>query len=141
MKMKAMKLLCMVLALMLLCVTVVADGWNAELEIEVKQWNYPSGRFIKTGLQFCGLIMGDYSKSAINTQFNTGTVVGVSANIFQGGFPPNIIQHFSWGGLKDAPTFALDRAYEAAEKMMERRKVPFTEEDKKILEHIYNLNN
>ena len=121
-----------------------ADTNNSNLKnnySEVKQWNYPSGRFIKTGLQFCGLIMGDYSKSAINTQFNTGTVVGVSANIFQGGFPPNIIQHFSWGGLKDAPTFALDRAYEAAEKMMERRKVPFTEEDKKILEHIYNLNN
>jgi UDP-N-acetylglucosamine diphosphorylase/glucosamine-1-phosphate N-acetyltransferase len=121
-----------------------ADTNNSNLKnnySEVKQWNYPSGRFIKTGLQFCGLIMGDYSKSAINTQFNTGTVVGVSANIFQGGFPPNIIQHFSWGGAKDAPVFSLDRAYEAAEKMMERRKVPFTEEDKKILGHIYNLNN
>ena len=112
-----------------------ADTNNSNLKnnySEVKQWNYPTGRFIKTGLQFCGLIMGDYSKSAINTQFNTGTVVGVSANIFQGGFPPNIIQHFSWGGAKDAPVFSLDRAYEAAEKMMERRKVPFTEEDKKI---------
>lgn len=121
-----------------------ADTNNSNLKnnySEVKQWNYPAGRFIKTGLQFCGLIMGDYSKSAINTQFNTGTVVGVSANIFQGGFPPNLIAHFSWGGPKDAPKFALDRAYEAAEKMMERRKVPFTEEDKKILEYIFNINN
>ncbi len=121
-----------------------ADTNNSNLKnnySEVKQWNYPLQQFVKTGLQFCGLIMGDYSKSAINTQFNTGTVVGVSANIFQGGFPPNIINHFSWGGAKDAPKFTLDRAYEAAEKMMERRKVPFTEEDKKILEHIYNLNN
>ncbi len=121
-----------------------ADTNNSNLKnnySEVKQWNYPAGRFIKTGLQFCGLIMGDYSKSAINTQFNTGTVVGVSANIFQGGFPPNLIAHFSWGGPKDAPRFALDRAYEAAEKMMERRKVPFTAEDKKILEYIFNINN
>jgi len=121
-----------------------ADTNNSNLKnnySEVKVWNYPSERFIKTGLQFCGLIMGDYSKSAINTQFNTGTIVGVSANIFQGGFPPNLIKHFSWGGPSEAPKFALDRAYEAAEKMMERRKVPFTEEDKKILEHIFNINN
>lgn len=121
-----------------------ADTNNSNLKnnySDVKQWNYPAGRFINTGLQFCGLIMGDYSKSAINTQFNTGTVVGISASIFQGGFPPSIINHFSWGGSKDAPRFALDRAYDAAEKMMERRKIPFTVEDKKILEYIYNLNN
>lgn len=121
-----------------------ADTNNSNLKnnySEVKVWNYPAERFIKTGLQFCGLIMGDYSKSAINTQFNTGTVVGVSANLFQGGFPPNLIKHFSWGGPNDAPVFALDRAYEAAEKMMERRKIPFTEEDKKILEYIFNINN
>lgn len=121
-----------------------ADTNNSNLKnnySEVKQWNYPAGRFIKTGLQFCGLIMGDYSKSAINTQFNTGTVVGVSANIFQSGFPPNLVKHFSWGGPSEAPKFALDRAYEAAEKMMERRKVPFTSEDRKILEYIFNINN
>ena len=118
-----------------------ADTNNSNLKnnySEVKVWNYTAERFIKTGLQFCGLIMADYSKSAINTQFNTGTVVGVSANIFQGGFPPNLIKHFSWGGPNDAPKFALDRAYEAAEKMMDRRKVPFTSEDQKILEYIYN---
>ena len=121
-----------------------ADTNNSNLKnnySEVKVWNYPAGRFIKTGLQFCGLIMGDYSKSAINTQFNTGTVVGVSANIFQGGFPPNLIKHFSWGGPNDAPVFALERAYEAAAKMMERRKIEFTEEDTNILKHIFNINN
>ena len=78
-------------------------------------------RFVKTDLQFCGLIMGDYAKSAINTQFNTGTVVGVCANVFQSGFPPNMIKHYSWGGQSDAPVFNFDKACEAAEKMMERR--------------------
>lgn len=121
-----------------------ADTNNSNLKnnySEVKVWNYPANRFIKTGLQFCGLVMGDYSKAAINTQFNTGTVIGVSANLFHAGFPPNIVKHFSWGGPSDAPIFSLDRAYEAAEKMMERRNVPFTEEDKKIFEYIFNLNN
>ena len=120
-----------------------ADTNNSNLKnnySEVKVWNYPAEKFIKTGLQFCGLIMGDYSKSAINTQFNTGTVVGISANIFQGGFPPNLIKHFSWGGANDAPTFSLDRAFEAAEKMMERRKIPFTNFDKDILTYIFNSN-
>lgn len=108
---------------------------------EVKLWNYKQNRFIKTGLQFCGLIMGDYSKSAINTQFNTGTVVGVAANIFQSGFPPNLVKHYSWGGKSDSPVFIFERACEAAEKMMERRKVELSSIDKKILEHIFKLNN
>ncbi|MGU9937039.1 GlmU family protein [Empedobacter brevis] len=121
-----------------------ADTNNSNLKnnyAEVKLWNYKEKRFVKTGLQFCGLIMGDYAKSAINTQFNTGTVVGVCANIFQSGFPPNMIKHYSWGGQSDAPVFSFERACEAAEKMMERRKVEFTPTDKKILEHIFNLNN
>lgn len=121
-----------------------ADTNNSNLKnnyAEVKLWNYKEKRFVKTGLQFCGLIMGDYAKSAINTQFNTGTVVGVCANVFQSGFPPNMIKHYSWGGQSDAPVFSFERACEAAEKMMERRKVEFTPTDKKILEHIFNLNN
>ncbi|SHL52308.1 UDP-N-acetylglucosamine diphosphorylase/glucosamine-1-phosphate N-acetyltransferase [Chishuiella changwenlii] len=121
-----------------------ADTNNSNLKnnyAEVKLWSYKDRRFVKTGLQFCGLIMGDYAKSAINTQFNTGTVVGICANIFQSGFPPNLIKHYSWGGNSDAPVFNLDRAYEAAEKMMERRKIALTSVDKKILEHIFNLNN
>ena len=103
----------------------------------VKLWNYRTKRFVDTGLQFAGLIMGDHSKTAINTQFNTGTVVGVAANIFKSGFPPNLIENFSWGGMKGDEKFKLEKAYEVAEKAMSRRKVPFTEVDRNILKYIY----
>ncbi|MDR1877716.1 MAG: glucose-1-phosphate thymidylyltransferase, partial [Flavobacteriaceae bacterium] len=105
---------------------------------EVKCWNYPKGGFLKTGLQFAGLIMGDHSKSAINTQFNTGTVVGVSANIFTSGFPPHIIRSFSWGGKSESPLFTIEKALEVAEKAMKRRNVELSEADKKIMEYLYN---
>lgn len=104
---------------------------------EVKLWNYRTKRFANTGLQFAGLIMGDHSKTAINTQLNTGTVVGVAANIFKSGFPPNLIDSFSWGGMKGDEKFKLEKAYEVAEKAMARRKVPLTEADKNILKYIY----
>ncbi|GGG42472.1 GlmU family protein [Epilithonimonas arachidiradicis] len=104
----------------------------------VKLWNYRKKRFLDTGLQFCGLIMGDHSKTAINTQLNTGTVVGVAANIFKSGFPPNLIDNFSWGGMKGDEKFKLEKSYEVAEKAMERRKIAITETDKDILKHIYN---
>lgn len=103
----------------------------------VKLWNYKAKKFVSTGLQFAGLIMGDHSKSAINTQFNTGTVVGVAANIFKSGFPPNLIENFSWGGMKGDEKFKLEKAYEVAELAMARRKIPFTEVDQKILKTIY----
>ncbi|MFN3021407.1 GlmU family protein [Chryseobacterium sp. TY3] len=103
----------------------------------VKLWNYKSKRFEDTGLQFCGLIMGDHSKTAINTQLNTGTVVGVAANIFKAGFPPNLVENFSWGGMKGDEKFKLEKAYEVSEKVMERRKVALTEIDKEILKYIY----
>lgn len=105
----------------------------------VKLWNYKKKRFLDSGLQFAGLIMGDHSKTAINTQLNTGTVVGVAANIFKSGFPPNLIANFSWGGMKDDEKFKLEKAYEVAEKAMERRKFPLSDADKKILEYIYNV--
>ena len=104
----------------------------------VKLWNYRTKRFVDTGLQFAGLIMGDHSKTAINTQFNTGTVVGVAANIFKSGFPPNLIENFSWGGMKGDEKFKLEKAYEVAEKAMARRKVAFTEVDRNILKYIYS---
>lgn len=103
----------------------------------VKLWNYRTKRFADTGLQFAGLIMGDHSKTAINTMLNTGTVVGVAANIFKTGFPPNLVDSFSWGGMKGDEKFKLDKAYEVAEKAMARRKVPLTEADKDILKYIY----
>lgn len=104
----------------------------------VKLWNYRTKGFEDTGLQFAGLIMGDHSKTAINTQLNTGTVIGVASNIFKEGFPPNLIENFSWGGFKDDERFKLDKAYEVAEKVMARRKMPLTDDDKAILKHIFD---
>ncbi|MDH6251265.1 UDP-N-acetylglucosamine diphosphorylase/glucosamine-1-phosphate N-acetyltransferase [Chryseobacterium sp. H1D6B] len=104
----------------------------------VKLWNYRTKAFEDTGLQFAGLIMGDHSKTAINTQLNTGTVIGVASNIFKEGFPPNLVENFSWGGFKGDERFKLDKAYEVAEKAMARRKVPLTDDDKGILKYIFN---
>ena len=103
----------------------------------VKLWNYRLSRFVDTGLQFCGLIMGDHSKSAINTQFNTGTVVGVAANIFKTGFPPNLVKSFSWGGMNGDESCRLDKVFEVMEKVMQRRKVDLTDIDKNIISHLY----
>lgn len=103
----------------------------------VKLWNYGTKRFVNTGLQFCGLIMGDHSKCGINTMFNTGTVVGVSANIFGAAFPRNFIPSFTWGGATGFSTYALNKAFETAEKVMQRRNLPLTDIDKDILKHIF----
>ena len=105
----------------------------------VKLWNYRLSKFVDTGLQFCGLIMGDHSKSAINTQFNTVTVVGVAANIFKTGFPPNLVKSFSWGGMNGDESYRLDKVFEVMEKVMQRRKVDLTDVDKSIISHIYDI--
>ena len=104
----------------------------------VRLWSYETEGFAKTGLQFCGLMMGDHSKSGINTMFNTGTVVGVSANIFGGSFPRNFIPSFSWGGSAGMVTFKTNKAFEVCEKVMERRNIPFTAIDQAILEHVFD---
>ncbi len=104
---------------------------------EVRLWDYASERFAPTGLQFCGLMMGDHSKCGINTMFNTGTVVGVSANIFGAGFPRNFIPSFSWGGSGGTTTYKTIKAFEVAEKVMARRDIEFSEEDKAILEEVF----
>lgn len=104
---------------------------------EVRAWNYRKRNFARTGTMFCGLIMGDHSKSGINTMFNTGTVVGVSANIFGAGYPRNFIPSFSWGGAAGISTFALKKAYEVAEVVMGRRKVPFDQHEQDILAHVF----
>ncbi len=119
-----------------------ADTNNSNLKNNyaiVKVWNYPQERFINTGLQFCGLIMGDHSKSAINTMFNTGTVVGVSANIFGAGFPRNLVPSFSWGGPQGLTVYALSKAYEVAELVYKRRHLEFTEVDKLILKQVFEM--
>ncbi|MCB0449608.1 MAG: GlmU family protein [Confluentibacter sp.] len=104
---------------------------------EVRLWDYETESFAKTGLQFCGLMMGDHSKCGINTMFNTGTVIGVSANIFGSGFPRNFIPSFSWGGNGGFTTYLTKKAFEVAEIVMARREIPFTDADKAILEHVF----
>ena len=106
---------------------------------EVRLWDYESGRFAKTGLQFCGLIMGDHSKCGINTMFNTGTVVGVSANIFGSGYPRNFIPSYSWGGASGFTTYQMRKVFEVAEVVMKRRNVVLSEEDKDILEKVFEI--
>lgn len=100
-------------------------------------YNYKAQQPIDTGRQFCGLIMGDHSKAGINTMFNTATVVGVSANIFGPGMPGKLVPSFSWG-LDGKEKFKLEKAFEVAERVMERRKRVLDEVDKKILTHIFN---
>ena len=105
----------------------------------VKLWSYGKKGFQNTGLTFCGLMMGDHSKCGINTMFNTGTVTGVSANIFGAGYPRNFIPSFAWGGTAGFSTFQLARAFETAEKAMERRNVKLGEVDKKILKAVFEM--
>lgn len=104
---------------------------------EVKLWSYEDQRFLKTGLQFCGLIMGDHSKTGINTMFNTGTVVGVNANIFGSGYPRNYVPSYAWGGAQGFKTYLLKKSLETAEKVMARRGKSLDKVDKGILEHIF----
>lgn len=104
---------------------------------EVRLWDYQSEGFARTGLQFCGLMMGDHSKAGINTMFNTATVVGVSANIFGSGFPRNFIPSFSWGGSAGFTTYLTKKAFEVAKVVMARRQEEFTDQDKAILEYVF----
>jgi UDP-N-acetylglucosamine diphosphorylase/glucosamine-1-phosphate N-acetyltransferase len=105
---------------------------------EVKLWNYQEERFTNTGLQFCGLMMGDHSKCGINTMFNTGTVIGVSANVFGSGFPRNFVSSFSWGGAAGFTTYQIKKVFEVAKVVMKRRGIELTETDKKILLHVFD---
>ncbi|MDC1063304.1 putative sugar nucleotidyl transferase [Flavobacteriales bacterium] len=119
-----------------------ADTNNSNLKNnydDIKIWNYGSESFLQTGLQFCGLIMGDHSKCGINTMFNTGTVVGVGANIFGSGFPRNFIPSFSWGGNSGFIIHKLEKFFSTAEKVMKRRSIPFTDIDKQVLLEVYNM--
>ena len=106
---------------------------------DVKIWNYEEDKFLTTGEQFCGLIMGDHSKSAINTMFNTGTIVGVCSNIFGSGFPRNFIPSFSWGGNKGFAEYNIDKVFEVNSKVMKRKKCIFSEKDKAILTHLKTI--
>ena len=117
-----------------------ADSNNSNLKNnyeEVKLWSYETEGFAKTGLQFCGLMMGDHSKCGINTMFNTGTVVGVSANIFGSGFPRNFVPSFSWGGAAGFTTYVTSKAFATAKLVMSRRNVEFDEKEQAILEYVF----
>ena len=119
-----------------------ADSNNSNLKnnyASVKIWNYKEERFKNTDLLFCGLIMGDHSKCGINTMFNTGTIVGVSANIFGSGFPRNFIPSFNWGGAAGFSIYKLQKALEVAEKVFGRRKLSFDKVEQGILTHVYNM--
>lgn len=105
---------------------------------DIKVWNYVHKRFISTGLQFCGLIMGDHSKCGINTMFNTGTIVGVNCNVFGDGFPRTFIPDFSWGGPQGFTVFETEKAFEVASKVMGRRGVSLTDNDKDILKEVFS---
>jgi len=118
-----------------------ADTNNSNLKnnySEVKLWDYEEERFAKTGLQFCGLIMGDHAKCGINTMFNTGTVVGVFANVFGAGYPRNFVPDFAWGSADSGyRTYRFSEACETAELVMARRGKAFTELEKAVLNHVF----
>ncbi|WP_041779179.1 GlmU family protein [Belliella baltica] len=105
----------------------------------VKVWDYIKGGFSNTGLQFCGLMMGDHSKSGINTMFNTGTVVGVGANVFGDGYPRNFIPSFSWGGAAGFSTFQVNKFEEVAKAVMKRRGLEYDEVEKEIIQKVFEL--
>lgn len=119
-----------------------ADSNNSNLKnnySQVRLWSYETENFAKTGLQFCGLVMGDHSKCAINTMFNTGTVIGVSANIYGSNFPRNFIPSFSWGGAAGFSTYQINKAKETANLVLKRRDIEFDEKEARILEHIFEI--
>ncbi|MBL7801220.1 MAG: GlmU family protein [Chitinophagales bacterium] len=117
-----------------------ADTNNSNLKNnygDVDVWSYVTEKYEDTGMQFHGLIMGDHAKSGINTMFNTGSVVGVSANVFGSDFPPKFIPSFSWGGAQWLRTFTFEKALEVAERMMERRGIKLSESDIAILKEVF----
>ncbi len=121
---------------------IAADSNNSNLKnnySEVKLWSYALGRFRKTGLQFCGLIMADHAKCGINTMFNTGTVVGVGANVFGAGYLQNFVPDFSWGGAQHTEVYAFNKMIETTGRVYERRDIVLNDTEKQVLKHIFDL--
>ena len=117
-----------------------ADTNNSNLKNnydQVRIWNYEMESFERTGMQFCGLVMGDHSKTGINTMLNTGTVVGVSANIYGGGFPRNFIPSFAWGGSSGFSTYQINKAIETAKNVYQRRGKNFGVDEEHLFEYIF----
>lgn len=105
----------------------------------VRMWDYGTRTMRDSGLQFLGLVMGDHSKAGIQTMFNTGTIVGVAANVFGEGFPPKFVPSFTWGGASGLVTHRLDEALSTAKRVMARRDIDFTEVDEQILSKVFEL--
>lgn len=105
----------------------------------VRMWDYSTRSMRDTGLQFLGLVMGDHSKAAIQSMFNTGTIVGVASNVFGEGFPPKFVPSFSWGGSSGLMTHRLDEAMTTARKVMARRDIEFSIEDENIFRKVFEL--
>ena len=117
-----------------------ADTNNSNLKNNyaiVKSWSYRKEGFLDTGLQFCGLAMGDHSKTGINTMLNTGTVIGVGCNVFGAGYPRTFIPSFSWGGAGGRSIHRLNKFFETAEIVVNRRGLEMSDADKAILSHIF----
>ena len=105
---------------------------------KIRIWNYVSENFTKTELQFCGLLMGDYSRCGIHSMFNTATVIGVNSNVFGTGFPRTFIPSYSYGGAQGFQTYAFAKAMESNNAMMERKGSKLTDHDIQILETIFD---
>ena len=104
----------------------------------VRLHSYASNQMEETDVLFCGVIMGDHSKTGINTMLNTATSVGVCSNIFGAGFPPKYIRSFSWGAIQNGDTFKLEKAIEVAERMMKRRGINLSEKEISLISHLFN---
>jgi UDP-N-acetylglucosamine diphosphorylase/glucosamine-1-phosphate N-acetyltransferase len=119
-----------------------ADTNNSNLKNNydvARMWSYPDHTFIDTGLQFCGLVMGDHSKCGINTMFNTGTVIGVNSNVFGSGFQRNFIPSFAWGGTKGFTDFSITKAIDIAKRVYSRRDIDFDDTEQNILRAVKEL--
>ena len=101
----------------------------------IQLWDYQKGGYTSSGLQFCGVLMGDHSKTAINTQLNSGTTVGVFANLFSAGFPSKYIPNFAWGA--SAEKYRLNEAFAVAERVMARRGIAFDQKEQEILQWLF----
>ena len=106
---------------------------------EVKLYNYATNQLEKTGELFCGLFMGDYTKAGISTMFNTGTVVGVSSNVYGAGFQEKHIPSFTWGGADtEYVDYRFDKAIKVINATMERRDKHLTEAEVAVLRYVYD---
>jgi len=117
-----------------------ADTNNSNLKNNyepVKLWDIATSRFRSTGLTFCGLVMADHAKCGINTMFNTGTVIGVGANVFGGGFVRQFVPCFGWGGIHGMETFRFDKFCETTERVMQRRSIALDETEKQKLMEVF----